>query len=122
MKNLAAFFEIPAADFGRAVKFYEIVLNCKLSVKESQTEKMAFFTEESGKCPGAISFATGFKPSKDGVLISLLVVNIEEIISRIEENGGNITTPKTKVEAEGTGYFAVFIDSEGNKLGLYSDN
>lgn len=83
MKNLAAFFEIPAADFCRAVKFYETVLDCKLSVRESQTEKMAFFPEGSGKCPGAISFATGFKPSKDGVLISLSVVNIEEIISRI---------------------------------------
>lgn len=121
MKNLVAFFEIPATDFSRAVKFYETVLNCKLSVMECSTEKMAFFPEESGKCPGAVSFAPDFKPSKDGVLISLSVGNMEEAIFCIEENGGKIITPKTKIEAEGMGYFSVFIDVEGNRVGLYSD-
>lgn len=121
MKNLVAFFEIPAVDFGKAVKFYETVLNCKLSVMECPTEKMAFFPEESGRCPGAISSAPDFKPSKDGVLISLAVKNMEEAISRIEKNGGKILIPKTKIEAEGMGYFSVFIDIEGNRVGLYSE-
>lgn len=121
MKNLVAFFEIPAVDFGRAVEFYEAVLNCRLSVMECPTEKMAFFPEESGKYQGAVSFASGFNPSKDGVLISLSVENMEETISCIEKNGGKIITPKTKIEAEGMGYFSVFIDVEGNKVGLYSD-
>ena len=34
MKKLISFFEIPASDFGRAVKFYETVLNLKLSMME----------------------------------------------------------------------------------------
>jgi len=69
MKNLVAFFEIPAANFDRAVKFYETVLNIKLSVMDCEAEKMAFFPEENEKCPGSISWAKDFNPSKDGVLV-----------------------------------------------------
>ena len=121
MKKLVAFFEIPAANFERAVTFYESILNCKLSVMDYPTEKMAFFPKESGKCPGAISFAPDFNPSKDGTLISFSVENMEETISCIEKNGGKLITPKTKIEAGGTDYFSVFIDVEGNRVGLYSD-
>ena len=32
MEKLLAFFEIPAADFSRAVKFYEAVLQLELAV------------------------------------------------------------------------------------------
>lgn len=121
MKRLVAFFEIPAADFGRAVHFYETVLNVKLSVMDCETEKMAFFPEEDGKCPGAISFASNFPPSKDGVLVSLSIEDMTETIKRIESAGGKVTREKTKIESDGLGYFAIFMDSEGNQLGLYSD-
>lgn len=40
---LIAFFKIPAADFRRAVDFYETILNVKLNVFERETEKMACF-------------------------------------------------------------------------------
>ncbi len=121
MKNLVAFFEIPAVDFSRAVKFYETVFGVKLSVMDCETEKMAFFPEEDGKCPGSISWAKDFNPSKDGVLVSLNVENMEATLKGITKNGGTVTSPKTKIEAEGMGYFALFIDSEGNRVGLYSD-
>jgi len=29
--------------------------------------------------------------------------------------------PKTKIEVEGRGWFALFADSEGNRVGLYAD-
>lgn len=45
MKKLIAFFEIPAADFRRAIDFYETVLNMKLPTCECEEEKMAFFTK-----------------------------------------------------------------------------
>jgi len=122
MKNLVAFFEIPADDFERAVKFYEVILGVELdAVCDCGTEKMAFFPEENGQCPGAISWANDFRPSKDGVLIHFQVENMEAAMIAIEKNGGKITRPKTKIEAEGRGYFALFTDSEGNRVGLYSD-
>ena len=120
MKNLVAFFEIPAENFGRAVKFYETVLGVQLNVAcDCETEKMAFFPE--GGLPGAVSWAKDFRPSKDGVLIHFHVENMETATLAIEKNGGKIVRPKTKIEADGWGYFALFIDSEGNRVGLYSD-
>jgi len=122
MKNLVAFFEIPAENFERAVKFYEAVLGIQIdALCDCEPEKMAFFPEENGQCPGAISWADDFRPSKDGVLIHFQVEYMETAMAAIEKNGGNIIRPKTKIEAEGRGYFALFIDSEGNRAGLYSD-
>ena len=122
IKNLVAFFEIPAIDFGRAVKFYEEVFGLKLPVMECENEKMAFFPEEGGKYPGAISWAIDFRPSENGVLVSLQVENMEVALATIAKQGGKVVHLKTKIEADGMGYFSVFIDSEGNRVGLYSDN
>jgi len=122
MKNLVAFFEIPATDFERAVNFYQGVFSVKLKVLDCEAEKTAFFSEEGGLCPGAISVAAGFKPSLDGVLISLNVADMEAVVFNIERLGGRLIQDKTKIEAENRGYFSIFVDSEGNKIGLYSDN
>ena len=55
------------------------------------------------------------------MLVSLHVDNMETTIIAIEKHNGKLIRPKTKIEAEGMGYFALFIDSEGNRVGLYSD-
>ncbi|WP_165042063.1 VOC family protein [Dysgonomonas sp. ZJ709] len=121
MKKLVSFFEIPSVDFNRAVKFYEVILGIEIPAHDWGSEKMAFFPEIDGECSGSISWSEDFNPSKDGVLIHLSCEDINSTLSLIEKNGGKIHTPKTKIEAEGRGYFALFIDSEGNRLGLYSD-
>lgn len=67
MRNLVKFIGIPAADFARAVKFYETVLGIKLTVCDScETEKMALFSDCSTEPNVAISWATDFRPSKEG--------------------------------------------------------
>ena len=82
------------------------------------TEKMACFP--SGE--GAISSAPDFEPGSTGVLVSLNTEDaLDETILSIEAAGGQIATLKTKIEAEERGFFAIFLDSEGNKLGLYGD-
>ena len=122
MKNLIEFVEIPAADFKRAVKFYEAVFGLKLTVCDScETEKMAFFSDFSVKPNVAISWTADFHPSKDGVLIHLPVEDIDATLTLVNDNGGNTVRPKTKIEADGMGYFAQFSDSEGNTLGLYAE-
>lgn len=118
MKKVIAWVEIPAENFERAVQFYNEILNLKLESHDFGSEKMALLPEDAG----AISFAPNFKPSKDGVLVSLNTGNdLENVIMQIEKAGGKILIPKTKIEAEGRGYFATFIDSEGNRLGLYGE-
>lgn len=121
MKKVVAFFEIPAVDFNRAITFYQNMLGIKLTACDWDTEKMAFFPDEDGKAPGAISYAPDFKPSKDGVMISLQVEDMLAALEIAEKNGGKVLMGKTKIEAENRGYFAMLIDSEGNRVGLYSD-
>lgn len=121
MRTLVAFFEIPAKNFGRAVKFYETVLVSNLKKIAYDHEKMAFFPKVEGKYPGAISFSEGFIPSIQGVLISFEVSSIEEALVKVEREGGEILAPKTKIEAADRGYFCLIQDSEGNRVGLYAD-
>lgn len=122
MKNLIEFIEIPSVDFARAVKFYEMVLGIKLTVCDScESEKMAFFSDFSTKPNVAISWSKDFHPSKDGILIHFPVESIETALELINTNGGKTIRPKTKIEADGMGYFAIFSDSEGNTLGLYAE-
>ena len=117
MKKLIAFVEIPTTDFERAVKFYSSVFKMDLSsVCCDDNEKMAFFPTGEG----AIVYSSHVRPSESGVLVSLTVPDsIEATISRIEQENCKVIIPKTKIEAEGMGYFAVCTDSENNKIGLY---
>lgn len=63
-----------------------------------------------------------FKPSAEGVTIYLNAGdNLQTILDKVEKNGGKIIVPKTP-HADDSGYFALFLDSEGNKLGLNSPN
>ncbi len=118
MTKVISWVEIPAEDFERAVNFYKSILNIDFQIIECKQEKMACFPNGEG----AISYAPNLKPGKNGVLVSFNVEkNLKGAIDRIKENNGTIIQPKTKIEAEGRGYFAVFIDCEGNKVGLYGD-
>jgi uncharacterized protein len=118
MKKLISWVDIPTENFERGVNFYNAVLKLQLQPVDCGTEKMACFPNGEG----SIAWAPDFKPSGNGVLVSFAVPDsIEETIKRIEKNKGKVTIPKTKIEVEGMGYFAVFIDSEGNKAGLYEE-
>ena len=122
MKHSVKWFEIPAVDFSRAVQFYATVFEVELKTFECEEEKMAFFPEKEDTVNGMISQAKDFNPSKDGVVIYFDAENkMDKLIDRITNSGGSILTGKTKIEAEGRGYFALIKDSEGNRIGLYSD-
>ncbi len=120
MKSLIAFFEIPATDFYQSVNFYQAIFGVELTVAEYSYEKMACFVQD-GQTTGAISYAPDFKPSEHGVLIHFNCEDIDRSIRQVLKQGGKIAIPKTKIQAEGKGYFAVFTDPAGNRIGLYTD-
>ncbi|MFY0687580.1 MAG: hypothetical protein JXQ90_10475 [Cyclobacteriaceae bacterium] len=43
------------------------------------------------------------------------------MLDKVEENNGKIIVPKTP-HADESGFFALYLDSEGNKIGLHSIN
>ena len=117
MGKFIAWVEIPTADFERAVKFYSSVFKLELTpIDCGQGEKMACFPTGEG----AIVQSPYANPSENGAVVSFTVPDsIEATILRIEHEKGKVIIPKTKIEAEGRGYFAVCTDSENNKIGLY---
>ena len=115
MEKLISWVEIPVEDFGRAVDFYNYILDIELKTEDSGEEKMAFFPGGEG----ALFSKPGFNPSSEGVIVNLNAgTRLDKTIQRIQEKGGIITRPKTRIKSEGEGYFALFIDTEGNRLGL----
>ena len=118
MRKLISWVEIPAMDVDRATKFYNKVLDLEIQVLDFGKEKMACFPNGEG----AISQAPDFNPSRNGVLVSFdTEKNLDATLKTVSENGGEILQSRTKIEAEGRGYFALIIDTEGNKVGLYED-
>ena len=117
MGKLIAWVEIPSADFERAVKFYSSVFKLELTpIDCGNGEKMACFPTGEG----AVVYSQHAQPSENGTIVSFTVPDsIEAAISRIEHEKGKVIIPKTKIEAEGRGYFAVCTDSESNRIGLY---
>lgn len=125
MKKLIAFFEIPVTDFHRAVDFYETVLNLQLPVFEYGQEKMACFNED-GRTVGAISQSPDMLPdflsSPKGVLIHFHTEDVDKTLERVLQKGGKVIIPRTKIEAECGGHFAVIADTEGNRIGIYAED
>ena len=62
----------------------------------------------------------GYVPSLEGSLVYLNGGNnLNVILNRVESAGGEIFVPKTQITDE-LGYYAVFLDCEGNKVALHS--
>ena len=122
MKSHISIFEIPATDISRAVNFYQAILGVNIEKMEMPGMEMGIFPYEEQMVTGVIMKGEGFKPSADGVTIYLNAGdNLQTILDKVEKNGGKILMPKT-AHADESGFFALFLDTEGNRLGLNSPN
>ena len=120
MKSYISMFEIPATDISRAIKFYQALLDIKIEKMDVEGMQMGILPYEGQMVTGVIIQADGYKPSADGVTIYLNAgENLQVVLDRVEKNGGQIILPKT-AHADESGYFAIFLDSEGNKMALNS--
>lgn len=123
--NSLNWFEIPALDHKRAQQFYEKIFDISMDHMNMMDIDMVFFPTDNklGKVGGALVQSTMHKPSQDGLVVYLNAneQGMEPVLNRIQENGGQVLMPKTKINDE-VGYMAFFLDSEGNKVGLHSMN
>lgn len=120
VKSYVSLFEIPANDISRAINFYQAILDIKIEKFEMAGMQMGVFPYEGQIVSAVILKAEGYKPSADGVTNYLNAGdNLQVILDKMEKNGGKILTPKTP-HADGNGFFAIFLDSEGNRMGLNS--
>ena len=122
MKTCVAFFEIPTIDLERAVRFYEIILGEKLKIVEYGEEKMAFIFSGNQQPIGCIFSQKGYLPTSNSITISFYTENMEESLVLVNKAGGKIVTEPC-VTCEGAeDYFAYFLDTEGNRIGLFMRN
>lgn len=115
-----ALFEIPAEDINRAISFYEGILALSIEKFEMPGMEMGVLPYEDQLVNGVIIQGEGYEPSPKGVTIYLNAgEDLQIILDRVEGHGGSILMPKTP-HADESGYFALFLDSEGNRIGLNS--
>ncbi|MEX1191174.1 MAG: VOC family protein [Brumimicrobium sp.] len=119
-KNFVTWFEIPAINFQQSVDFYNNIFGIEMEKNTDGNYAMAFFPSENGT-GGAIVAGPGSTPGISGPLIYLNAGDdLDVVLNRVEQSGGRIVMTKTLISEE-SGYFAIFIDSEGNKLALHSN-
>lgn len=120
MHNLISIIEIPANDLARAVKFYEAVLEVKIDTMQMDGVSLGVIPNDAGSVNVVIAKGDDYKPTTSGPVLYLNAGDdLQPMLDKIQQNGGKVTVPKTLISPE-MGYFALFMDSEGNKLGLHS--
>ncbi len=120
MASAINWFEIPAKNFERAVKFYETILDTKLQHPFPDMKYAVFPTDmQKGEIGGGILEEQGYEPSEDGTVIYLNGGEDLSIpLSKVEAAGGRITRPKTSIGSNG--FMAFFVDTEGNRMAFHS--
>jgi uncharacterized protein len=122
MKNLASIIEIPVENFARAVAFYKAVLAIEIEETEMAEVQMGLFPSDGEVVSILLAKGDGYTPTTDGTIIYLNAgEDLQSSLDKVEPNGGKIIVPKTEISPE-MGFFSLFIDTEGNKLGLHSSN
>lgn len=124
--NKVAFFELPADDVVRASSFYQKVFGWE-TPEQGGGNVWAFTTkaDEHGTPtePGAIN--GDFRPRSEGFdrpLIMILVDDVEEKLKEVEASSGDIVHPPQDESQFGGPMWAVFSDTEGNHVGIFSFN
>lgn len=122
MNNLISIVEIPTADFSRAVKFYQSILNVSIEEVDMDGTQMGILPSNGETVNVVLVKGNDYKPTIEGAVLYLNAGNdLQPMLDKVEQNDGQVIVPKTEISPE-MGYFALFIDTEENKLGLHSTN
>ncbi len=112
-------FEINADDPIRAKGFYENVFNWKIEKWEGPMEYWVIDAGEEGE-DGINGGLQKREKSEDQIFNYIKVPSVDKVSKKIEDNGGTVISPKIAVP--GIGYFYMFKDTEGNKLGIMEED
>ncbi len=120
--KILSWFEIPVSDLDRAMRFYETVFGfTMLSKPELQ---MSWFMGENNEKPlGALIKHEQFYKADEqkGVLIYFQSPSgdLANELTKVEDAGGKVLITKRAISQE-FGFMGIFVDSEGNRIGLRS--
>ena len=121
MSNPVVWFEIAATDLERAKKFYSEVFQLEMQyvdMPDSPMYMMGSSAEGIAGASGALVKSSDNVPSLEGTIVYFYCDDVGVEASRVEAAGGNLIVPKTSLGE--FGFMAMFIDTEGNKVGMHS--
>lgn len=122
--NSVNWVEIPVLNFDRAKEFYSKIYDYSMPENMMPSGRMGFLPmdPQAGGIGAAIVQGHDYIPSHLGAKVYLNGGNdLQTVLNRVDAAGGEVLVHKTKITDE-IGYFAVFEDTEGNRISLHSQN
>ncbi len=115
MPNPIVYLEIGATNVARSATFYAYVFGW--SFTDPQAQGYTTFTTGTQGIGGGI-YRTDAIHGVGAVIAYIQVADIEATCAQIKHQGGQVLVARKEIP--GGGWFAHFLDSEGNKLGLFT--
>lgn len=121
--NAIQWFEIPALDLDRAFQFYTAILKGNVRMASFGNGPIILFNVPfaTGEAVGgSIVVRDDLKPTTEGSVLYLNAFGpLSDAVSKVENSGGQVLMPL--IDLGKFGFSALIIDSEGNKIGLLSN-
>jgi uncharacterized protein len=120
--NPVGWFDIHVSNIDRAKKFYETVFNFQLVDLPVEWGKQSLFpfNHQSLNISGALVEKADMTPNGNNTVVYFETEDCTAEEKRIEAAGGKVITPKMSIGE--FGFVSIFMDSEGNTIGLHSRN
>ncbi|MHB1744029.1 MAG: VOC family protein [Acidobacteriaceae bacterium] len=119
-KSRIVWFEIPATQFDRAVKFYQSILKTTLKLEQEDTSQLAIFSYQPPAIGGCVIARKGYTPGTGAIVYLNADPDLQVVLDRVPEAGGKVLVPRTALQQGAMGYFARILDTEGNQVGLHA--
>jgi uncharacterized protein len=120
MRDVLNWFEIPVTDIERATKFYSAIFDTTLEVFHGPDFASAMFPHDGGVGGGLVA-GDGYTPTAQGSLVYLNAnPDLNIFLDRVKRAGGQVL--KAKSDIGENGFFALILDTEGNRVALHSMN
>lgn len=123
-KNPFTWVEIYVDDMSRAQKFYETVFETQLtelpmSPEFGDMQMLSFgWAENEPNISGALVKMQDMKSGTGGTIVYFACDDCSVEESRVESAGGKVIQPKMSIGEHG--FCSLFVDTEGNTVGLHS--
>ena len=109
------YLELPATDVDRSTTFYSGLFGWTM---RTRGDGAVAFDDAGGYVSGAFVTKRAAATGEPGLLVYVMVDNIEAAVTRVQELGGEIVQP---VGVDAPELTARFRDPGGNVIGLYEE-
>lgn len=136
-RDIIAWFEIPALNFERAVKFYRESLSLQVQVIEFNSIRHGVIRNRHSAPKGSIVEQTEVKTGGGPLLYFRAEYDVSTTLENIRIAGGKVLKEKTLIRDQingifsivpfnliddNVGYYAIFEDTEGNVSAIYNNS